>query len=93
MATGGEIGMEGSGMVVQFGRSEQEWAQLVEVGRKFLVERALMRRTTSYTEFNAALVNVPIPRASTSTSMVTGRQSANSSGGSPRTPTLKPVGC
>jgi len=44
-------------MIVRYGRSEQEWARLVDVGRKFLVERAIMRRTTSYTEFNAALIN------------------------------------
>lgn len=44
-------------MIVQYGRSDQEWARLVEVGKKFLAERAVMRRTTSYTEFNAALVN------------------------------------
>jgi hypothetical protein len=42
---------------VHFGRSEDEWARLVDVGKAFLVERAVMRRTTSYTEFNAALVN------------------------------------
>jgi hypothetical protein len=43
--------------IVRYGRSEQEWARLAEVGKKFLVERAVQRRTTSYTEFNAALVN------------------------------------
>jgi hypothetical protein len=42
---------------VRYGRSEHEWARLVDVGKKFLVERAAMRRTTSYTEFNAALIN------------------------------------
>jgi hypothetical protein len=42
---------------VRYGRSEHEWARLADVGKKFLVERAAMRRTTSYTEFNAALIN------------------------------------
>lgn len=40
-----------------YGRSEEEWARLVAVGKKFLIERATMQRTTSYTEFNVALVN------------------------------------
>jgi len=42
---------------VQYGREEDEWSKLVSTGKKFLVERAELRRTTSYTEFNAALVN------------------------------------
>ncbi|MGH3916268.1 MAG: hypothetical protein ACRDTC_23100 [Pseudonocardiaceae bacterium] len=42
---------------MRYGRSEEEWTRLLEVGKKFLVERATMQRTTSYTEFNAALVN------------------------------------
>jgi hypothetical protein len=37
--------------------SEDEWTRLVDVGKKFLIERATMQRTTSYTEFNAALIN------------------------------------
>ena len=41
----------------RYGRSAVEWARLTEVGMEFLVERARMGRTTSYTEFNAALVN------------------------------------
>lgn len=40
-----------------YGRSDEEWARLAAVGKQFLIERAQMRRTTSYTEFNAALVN------------------------------------
>jgi hypothetical protein len=44
-------------MTVRYGRSEEEWARLVDAGKRFLIERARMRRTTSYTEFNAALVN------------------------------------
>lgn len=40
-----------------YGRTQDEWARLVEAGKRFLIERARMRRTTSYTEFNAALVN------------------------------------
>lgn len=43
--------------VVRYGRSEDDWARLAAVGKEFLIERARMRRTTSYTEFNAALVN------------------------------------
>lgn len=42
---------------VRFGRSESEWAELVEAGKDFLIERARMQRTTSYTELNAALRN------------------------------------
>jgi hypothetical protein len=42
---------------VQYGRSEDEWVKLASVGKEFLIERARMGRTTSYTEFNAALVN------------------------------------
>jgi hypothetical protein len=37
--------------------SEDEWTRLVDVGKKFLIERATMQRTTSYTEFNAVLIN------------------------------------
>ena len=42
---------------MRYGRSEDEWTRLVDVGKKFLIERATMQRTTSYTEFNAALIN------------------------------------
>ncbi|MFI5612592.1 hypothetical protein [Amycolatopsis sp. NPDC051903] len=44
-------------MAVRHGRDDDEWGRLAQAGRGFLVERAAMRRTTSYTEFNAALVN------------------------------------
>lgn len=40
----------------QYGRSEAEWDELTEVGRRFLVERARMGRTTTYTEVNQVLV-------------------------------------
>jgi hypothetical protein len=43
--------------IVRYGRSEEEWARLTDVGTKFLIERATMQRTTSYTELNAALIN------------------------------------
>jgi hypothetical protein len=43
--------------VVRYGRPDDEWARLAVAGEEFLIERAHMRRTTSYTEFNAALVN------------------------------------
>ena len=42
---------------MRYGRSEEEWARLADAGKNFLVERAVMQRTTSYTELNAALVN------------------------------------
>lgn len=42
---------------MHYGRSDEEWTDLVKAGKAFLVERAVMRRTTSYTEFNASLVN------------------------------------
>lgn len=40
-----------------YGRPDHEWAELLETGRGFLIERARLRRTTSYTEMNAALRN------------------------------------
>lgn len=42
---------------MRFGRTDNEWARLGSVGKDFLIERARLRSTTSYTEFNAALVN------------------------------------
>jgi hypothetical protein len=41
----------------RYGRLADEWARMADAGKAFLVERARMERTTSYTEFNAALVN------------------------------------
>ncbi|MFD9027705.1 hypothetical protein [Streptomyces parvulus] len=38
-----------------YGRADSEWDELVEAGRKFLVERAKLRTTTSYTELNVTL--------------------------------------
>lgn len=38
-----------------YGREDQEWDRLAETGRAFLVERARLRRVTSYTELNAAI--------------------------------------
>lgn len=40
-----------------YGRDDGEWDQLVGAGTAFLVERARLRRTTTYTELDAALVN------------------------------------
>jgi hypothetical protein len=40
----------------QYGRSESEWDDLTENGRRFLVEQARMGRTTTYTELNQVLV-------------------------------------
>lgn len=42
---------------MRYGRSDEEWAKLAEAGQAFLIERAEMQRTTSYTELNAVLVN------------------------------------
>lgn len=39
-----------------FGRDDLEWDRLVEAGTAFLVERAKLGRTTTYTELDAALV-------------------------------------
>jgi hypothetical protein len=38
-----------------YGRTEAEWETLTHEGLKFLVERAQMARTTSYTELDIAL--------------------------------------
>lgn len=38
-----------------YGKSSEEWAGLIAAGIGFLVERARLRRLTSYTELNAAL--------------------------------------
>jgi hypothetical protein len=51
---------EASGMPegrdVSFGRTAEDWDVLTEAGLEFLVERAKLRRTTSYTELNSVLV-------------------------------------
>lgn len=39
-----------------FGRDDLEWDRLVEAGTAFLVERAKLGRTTTYTEMDAELV-------------------------------------
>jgi hypothetical protein len=39
----------------KYGRDDEAWAQLTEAGLKFLIERAQLRRTTSYTELNTVL--------------------------------------
>jgi hypothetical protein len=41
---------------VKYGRTEEEWDHLEDVGWKFLKERARLPNTTSYTEMNAVLV-------------------------------------
>lgn len=38
-----------------YARDEQEWDQLATAGLAFLIERARLRKTTSYTELNATL--------------------------------------
>ncbi|MEV0279215.1 hypothetical protein AB0I22_22905 [Streptomyces sp. NPDC050610] len=39
-----------------YGRSEEAWEQLTSAGLKFLVERAQLRKVTTYTEMNSVLV-------------------------------------
>ncbi|MFE2283048.1 hypothetical protein ACFXDJ_02555 [Streptomyces sp. NPDC059443] len=39
-----------------YGRSDEEWDELAEVGLEFLIDRARLNRPTSYTELNATLV-------------------------------------
>jgi hypothetical protein len=39
-----------------YGRDDVAWDQLARVGLEFLIERARLRKLTSYTEFNATLV-------------------------------------
>lgn len=38
-----------------YGRDDATWDQLTEAGTAFLIERAQLRKTTSYTELNAIL--------------------------------------
>ncbi|HEX5494283.1 MAG TPA: hypothetical protein VFX70_06905 [Mycobacteriales bacterium] len=38
-----------------YGRDDQTWDRLVDAGLRFLVERAKLRKTTSYTEFNTVV--------------------------------------
>jgi hypothetical protein len=38
-----------------YGRSDEEWDQLTSVGLAFLVERARLEKTTTYTELDATL--------------------------------------
>lgn len=38
-----------------YGRCEEDWDLLADAGRAFLVERARLRKLTSYTELNATL--------------------------------------
>ncbi|MEU3396947.1 hypothetical protein ACVW0K_003007 [Streptomyces filamentosus] len=39
-----------------YGRSDEAWEQLTDAGLKFLVERARLRKVTTYTEMNSVLV-------------------------------------
>lgn len=39
-----------------YGRDELEWNELVDATERFLIERARMARTTSYSELNDALM-------------------------------------
>jgi hypothetical protein len=49
-----KVGTGGTAMAA-YGRDDDEWAQLTEAGLKFLIERAQLRKMTSYTELNAVL--------------------------------------
>ncbi|MGW5335434.1 hypothetical protein [Streptomyces bauhiniae] len=40
-----------------YGRTDSEWAELVEAGRDFLIEQARHRTLTHYTDLNRALVD------------------------------------
>lgn len=46
---------EGVHIGVMYGRDDATWSQLTEAGQAFLIERARLRRTTSYTELNTTL--------------------------------------
>lgn len=41
-----------------YGRDDEVWDRLIGAGLSFLIERARLRKVTSYTEFNAALVRL-----------------------------------
>lgn len=43
-------------MLKGHGRTDQQWETFTDIGEKFLIERARQRRSTTYTEMNAALV-------------------------------------
>jgi len=57
MAVAAVAGAETEGSAVMYGRDEAQWDRLAETGLEFLVERARLRKLTSYTELNAALVH------------------------------------
>lgn len=44
------------GIVALYGRDDLVWDQLVDAGLAFLIERARLRKLTSYTEMDATLV-------------------------------------
>ncbi len=41
--------------MAMYSRSDDDWDQLVDAGSKFLVERAQLRKVTTYTEMNSVL--------------------------------------
>ena len=43
--------------MTSYGRTAEEWDQLTDAGLDFLLERARMRRVTSYTELNTVIAN------------------------------------
>jgi hypothetical protein len=55
LVKGRRAGVE-KGAAVPYGRSDEDWKTLAAATEAFLVERAAMRQTTSYTELNAVLI-------------------------------------
>src|SRR5438046_4243167 len=45
----------GEGRPIKYNRDDETWDRLAEAGLRFLIERAQLRKITSYTELNAAL--------------------------------------
>jgi hypothetical protein len=42
--------------MLMYGRDDEVWGRLVEVGLSFLIERGRLGKATSYTELNAVLI-------------------------------------
>lgn len=42
-------------MSERYGRTADEWQELIDATANFLIERARLRKDTSYTELNAVL--------------------------------------
>ena len=46
-----------SSATTKYGRDDDDWDQLADAGHAFLIERARLRKTTSYTELNTVIAN------------------------------------